>query len=333
MPRILIIFVSLLLLSSCGSESDTFRLEGRLRKIHQAQLFVYSPDGGITGRDTIKVLDGRFAYETRMGDKHTLILVFPNHSEHPVFAEPGAEVTISGHASQLREMEIEGTDDNELYTEFRQETLDMKPAEMDKAIEEFLKEHPASQVCRYLIDKYYIRTASPDYKRALELVGVVLAEVPDSPRLLLLQKQISRLAAFASHETLPPFTARTVLGDTITRDSLNAKVNVVSLWASWHNGSMAIQRLLKAMKEDYGDSLKVVSICLEADTVVAMRAAKGDRKALIGVCDGMMWDSPLMDSLALTTADANIITDRKGRIMATNLERKALESKIESLMK
>lgn len=72
---------------ACGTESGKFRLEGRLRNINQGEFWVYSLDGGLVGIDTIPVRNGRFAYEMDLYDQSTLMLVFPNYSEQPVFAK------------------------------------------------------------------------------------------------------------------------------------------------------------------------------------------------------------------------------------------------------
>ena len=93
---------------ACGTESGKFRLEGRLRNINQGEFWVYSLDGGLVGIDTIPVRNGRFAYEMDLYDQSTLMLVFPNYSEQPVFAKSGATVTIKGDATHMKEMIIEG---------------------------------------------------------------------------------------------------------------------------------------------------------------------------------------------------------------------------------
>ena len=43
--------------------------------MNQGEFYVYSPDGAITGIDTIKVQGGRFAYEIPCEDKGTIVIV------------------------------------------------------------------------------------------------------------------------------------------------------------------------------------------------------------------------------------------------------------------
>ena len=69
-----------LLLISCGTRSGYFKMEGRFLHMNQGELYVYSPDGGIAGLDTIKIEAGRFSYEKPCSKPSTLIIIFPNYS-------------------------------------------------------------------------------------------------------------------------------------------------------------------------------------------------------------------------------------------------------------
>lgn len=104
-------------------------MDGRLLNLNQGEFYVYSPDGVFDGIDTIKVEGGRFTLETQCKESGTLVIVFPNFSEVPVFAEPGKSVSVKGDASHLKEIEIEGTKENELMTAFRQQLVKASPPE------------------------------------------------------------------------------------------------------------------------------------------------------------------------------------------------------------
>lgn len=55
---ILILFITLVL-TSCGVSSGHFKFEGKFLNMNQGEFYVYSPDGGFEGVDTIKVEGGR----------------------------------------------------------------------------------------------------------------------------------------------------------------------------------------------------------------------------------------------------------------------------------
>ncbi len=115
----IIYFISVLILTSCGARSGYFQIEGKFLHMNQGEFYVYSPDGGFEGMDTIKVQGGRFSFEKPCKENYTIMIIFPNFSEQPIFAESGKSVDINADASHLKEMEVKGTKTNELMTKFR----------------------------------------------------------------------------------------------------------------------------------------------------------------------------------------------------------------------
>ena len=121
-PLMAVVFtlVAALVCTSCGTDSRHFRIDGRLLHLNQGEFYVYSPDGSVThGMDTIKVQAGRFSYLVECDRPMTLMIVFPNFTEQPVFAEPGKSVVIKGNTSHLKELTVKRTKANKLMTAFR----------------------------------------------------------------------------------------------------------------------------------------------------------------------------------------------------------------------
>lgn len=320
------------MLASCGASSGRFRIEGRFRNLNRGEFYVYSPDGGISGRDTITVQDGRFAYEVPLSVPATFVLVFPNFSEQPVFGESGAAVKISGDASHLREMEISGTDDNELMTKFRLAANRLSPPEVKAAAVEFVGEHPQSPVSRYLVTHYFVNAVEPDYNKASELLSAMLKADPDNGRLALYLKQVDILKASATGNRLPRFSATDVNGKAVGGKDLKGKVNVVNTWATWSYDSQNILRWLGRLKKEYGSDLAVVSICIDARPKDCMNWMRRDSITWPNVCDGRMWNTPLLDRFGLATVPGNVIADADGRIVARNLNTSRLREQVEKML-
>lgn len=322
-----------LILVSCGTESGQFRIEGRFRNLNQGEFYVYSPDGGISDVDTIKVADGRFAYETGLEHPATFIIIFPNYSEQPVFGESGAAVTIKGDASHLKEMEIKGTKENELFTKFRQGANRLSPPEMKAAAAAFVSDNPASAAGVYLINKYFIQTPDPDYGKAYELTGLMLKAQPGNSRLALLNKRMKSMRAAGAKARMPRFAAADTDGKRVTQAQLASQVNIVSAWASWSYESINIQRRLKALKKTYGSRLAIVSICIDASIEDCKDALGRDSISWPTVCDGKMWDTPLLAQTGISTIPGNVIYDRSGKVIASQLNAQQIEEKIKSILK
>lgn len=331
--RVLSFYLFAFLLLSCGPGGNSFRIEGRLRHMNQGEFLVYSPDGGINGIDTIKVHEGRFAYETALRDEATFVVIFPNFSELAVFGKPGNTVSIKGDASHMKEIIVKGSEDNEEMTKLRMVINRLTPPEIPKAVEAFIKEHRSSLASIYLLKRYFIADPQPDFRKAAILTKMLLEMQSGNGQLIELDKQLKGLQGI-SLKLLPKFSAKDVKGRSVSEGDLKAKVNIVTAWASWNYQSTDMQRRLKEKKKKYGDKLAIISICIDGSPADCKRTVV-DRDSLkwSTVCDGRLWQSPLLSKFGFSDIPANVIADSKGRIIERNLSPMKLDEKIEGLLK
>ncbi|MBQ6653582.1 MAG: DUF4369 domain-containing protein [Prevotella sp.] len=318
----LILLLGSILVLSCGTDSRHFRLEGRLMHIGQSEFYIYSPDGMSGKVDTIKVEAGRFAYETVCEHPMTLLIVFPNFTEQPVFAQPGKSVSIRGDASHLKEMTVSGTKENKLMNQFREQIANASPPDITKYARQFIEDHPASIVGGYLVSKYFIQTPQPDYREADRLVALMLTSQTDNNYLRRLHTQLQALARTAPGSALKGISEGGVA---------TAPVAVVSTWATWQHESMAQQRILKRMKRRGGDQLALLSINLDGNKSLCDDQLKRDSIGWTNICDPMLFEGKLIQQLGLTTVPDNILLQR-GRVVARSLTSKELEERLKTLL-
>ena len=312
MKRIVLFLLLVLILISCGTRSGHFKMEGRFLHMNQGELYVYSPDGGIDGLDTIKIEAGRFAYEIPCSKPATLVIIFPNYSVQPIFAESGGSVEVKADASHLKEMEVKGTDDNELMTKFRKQIANSSPPDELKYAIQFIKDHPESTVSVYLLNRYLIQTETPDYKQAANLLKILLKEQPGNVTLGRLQRQISGLGTLKVGDKLPNFTAKDVNGKLINNATLANQTIIISTWAAWSYESLDFQRALNdAVK---AGKIAALGISVDANPKDVRQALKNDDITFPNVCDGKMLSTPLLKTFGLTTVPDNIVV-RNGKII------------------
>lgn len=318
-----------LVLVSCGVDGKHFKLEGRFLHLNQGEFYVYSTDGVLDGIDTIKIEGGRFAYEIPCDEEGTLVMVFPNFSEQPVFTQPGKTVEIKADASHLKELEAEGTDNNKLMTAFRKQVSNMSPQQAVDAAEEFVKHNPKSGVSAWLIRKYFILAPKPDYAKAKELLDLMIAEQPKNGKLVNLQQQLIGLAATVG-KSLPIFTATDINGNKVTQANLTQSPNaVVFLWASWNYESTDMQRQLKRLKAAKGNGLSVIGVCIDPSKSEMQQSLRQDSISWPTINDGMMFDTKIAKQLGLSQVPANILL-KNGKIVGRNLRMNELKEKIEN---
>ncbi len=317
---------------SCGTDSRHFKVDGHLLNLNNGEFYVYSPDGAIFGLDTIKVQGGRFSYEISCEQKGTLVLIFPNFSEQPIFTEPGKSVELSGDVSHLKGLKVKGTNENKLMNVFREQITNASPPEILKFAKTFINDHPESLVSSYLLNHYFVQTQNPDYKLAETLVKKMIPKQPRNGMLKQLDQGLAGITATSVGSTLPSFSAVSINGENVSSSSLaSADVAIISFWATWSYDSSAMQRAIHELQSGSHGRLRVLSVCVDADKKDCRQTLRQDSVSWPTVCDGDMFQGNIVKALGVTTIPDNIILNH-GKIVARSLPVDKLRSKVESLL-
>ena len=321
----------ILLLASCGADSHHFSLEGRFLKMNQGQFFVYSPDGAISGIDTIMVQGGRFAYEIPCEEEGTIVIVLPNYSEIPVFVEPGKSVDLKADASHIKDIEVTGTDTNDRMTKWRKNTSSQSPDGLVKQAEQFIKDNPSSIISRWLLRKYFIVTAKPNLKKARELVKLMSEKADKDASVVRLSVGLENVPLQVGDE-LPVFTAKDLQGKSVQASQYRLGKTVILVWATWdYEGqsiSRRVARKIEEMKSQGKQVPKVLGISIDASAVDAKKTVGSDSTAWSTICDGLMWKSPVVKAIGTTKVPDNFVIEN-GKVKACHLSNDELLKEIE----
>ena len=321
----------ILLLASCGADSHHFSLEGRFLKMNQGQFYVYSPDGAISGIDTIMVQGGRFAYEIPCEEEGTIVIVLPNYSEIPVFVEPGKSVDLKADASHIKDIEVIGTDTNDRMTKWRKNTSSQSPDGLVKQAEQFIKDNPSSIISRWLLRKYFIVTAKPNLKKARELVKLMSEKADKDASVVRLSVGLENVPLQVGDE-LPVFTAKDLQGKSVQASQYRLGKTVILVWATWdYEGqsiSKRVARKIEEMKSQGKQVPKVLGISTDATAVDAKKTVGSDSTAWSTICDGLMWKSPVVKAIGTTKVPDNFVIEN-GKVKACHLSNDELLKEIE----
>jgi hypothetical protein len=311
----------LIFLASCGTDSHHFALEGHFLKMNQGEFYVYSPDGAINDIDTIKVQGGRFAYEIPCESEGTIVIVLPNYTEIPVFVEPGKSVDMTADASHIKDIEVTGTDANERMTEWRKNTSSQSPEGLKKQAEQFIRENPSSIVSRWLLRKHFVVTAMPDLKKAKELVRLMEKSTDKEPSVMRLVVGLENLPLQVG-DVLPAFKAKDLRGNDVLASQYRVGKAVILVWSSWdYEGQSISRRVLRKIEEMKSQDKqvpKVLGISIDASAVKAKKTIGNDSTAWSTICDGLMWDSPVVKAMGSTRVPDNFVLEN-GKVKACHL--------------
>ena len=156
---------------------------------------------------------------------------------------------------------------------------------------------------------------------------------PGNLQLQELKKRAQGLKSLKVGSVLPDFSAVTTTGSRITKADLWGDVNVISTWTSWSYDSQGIQRQLRKLRKEFGSRLQLVSICLDGNTNECKQTMKRDSITWSVVCDGKMWQTPIVSQLGINAIPDNIVTDKNGKIIARGLPLTELQKEIEKKLK
>lgn len=308
-----------LTLAACGTDSKHFQMEGRLLNVNQAEFYVYRLQGGNRDVDTIKVQAGRFSYTTECSQPTTLMVIFPNFTEQPIFAEPGKSVDIKGDASHLKEMTVKGTKANELMNAFRDQIKSASPPEVLKYAQTFVEDHPESVVSAYLVRRYFIACNNPNIAIARNLLKRLRAAQPDDAWLARLEESLQGRSLLSVGEQLPHFKYSTTDGTLVSSAQLaTAPTAVIVAYASWSPESCDMLRSLTRRLEETNGAFKVLGISLDATPADNRRCQKDNQISVPTICDGRMLEASLYNKLGMASVPDNIVL-KNGRVVGKSL--------------
>lgn len=329
MRHTLYLLILTLVLVSCGTDSHHFKIDGRLLHLNQGEFYVYSPDGGSRKMDTIRVEAGRFSYETQCDREMTLMIVFPNFTEQPVFAAPGKSVDIKGDASHLKEMTVKGTKANELMNQLREQIANASPAEIQKYAKQFVEDHPESIVSMYVVRNFFLQKDNPDFATARLLIDKMIESQPKNNALKTLQQTVRNHTPIPHNGSVPKFAAYDINGKPVNNAMLaKADTAVVIAWATWNYNSMSMLQTVAQIQKEKGSKMKVLGVCLDYSRSLCRTALRQrDMNDIPTVCDGKAVDGDVYNRLGMSNLPDNIVIE-KGRVTDTGLTLEQLRKKL-----
>ena len=328
---LIVLSLLVLVLAGCSKHANLFRLEGEFRNMNQADLYVYDMSKGT--KDTIHVQRGRFIYETIQEDTATLMLIFPNFSSIPIYANSGITVEMKGDASHLKETKLSGSKENEEMTAFRLKANQLTPPDVQQIAKTFIMEEPTSPVSFFLLRRYFVEAVSNNYHEAYRLCNVMLSANPNNLEVLRLRDEVKILLRKTEQKRLPRFAVLDTKGKVITNHDLKKDVNVICLWSSWNYDSRSQLTTLKRLQKDYPKQLMAMGISIDAARYESRDWLRRDSIEFPIVIDGKMWQTPLAKALGMTDVPSNVVVDKKGKIISRDSPIKRLKGEIEKLLK
>ena len=315
----------------CTGHPKEVRLKGEFAHLEQGEFLIYSSDEGLDRLDSLHIRDGLFSYTVPTLETATLHILYPNQSELVVFGNPGADLVIKGDAQNLSEVEVSGSEDNEVYTEFRLETNGKSASETKDIAHNYILEHPTLAMSRYLFATYFLCDEKASVQETTELYDSLSKACPDDLALSKLSTHVRSLGKLRVGNPLPDFslTLRPNHGGngpeerTIKKADYRGKILLIAFWASWKGGSQSAlyraRRLRRELKAK-GKDIELLSYSLDADERSLIRIEERDTVDYPSFCDFQAFASPLAQQWGIRRLPYIILVTPDGRIAASGSE-------------
>lgn len=341
MKKSSILILIIICLSACGKASQEVSITGEIKGLGTDTLYLYGMDELRDRIDTIYTQDDKFSLATPVDTITPAFLLIDNRIEYPIYLDKGNKIKIKGDISNPEFLHISGNIYNEEFTAF-QESLQGLGTPSEKALEEkaeeFIRQHPASFVSLYLLDKYFVEKESPDFDKIKTLTKDMAGVLQDKLYIERLNETISRAEKTETGRYAPFFSLPNAKGEKITRSSedFRKKILLVNFWASW-NDSIANQSNHAELREIYKKYKKnkyiaMLGISLDLDKEEWQNAIERDTLSWEQVCDFGGFNSDVIKQYSINRIPYNMLLSADGKILAKNLTGEELKKKLEEVV-
>jgi peroxiredoxin len=132
----------------------------------------------------------------------------------------------------------------------------------------------------------------------------------------------------------PDIALPSVNGDTIRLSSLKGKVVLLDFWASWCGPCRSSNKELVKLYPKYkAKGFEIFSVSIDDDKNKWANAIKKDKINWLQVNDAGGWDAKTAVKWNINAIPTSFLIDKKGKLLAMDLEGKELEKALKDLLK
>lgn len=321
MKKLPVYILALILVIACGGENEkkTYTIQGK--GIEEGTVYLFGT-GDTHKQLSSKNCDGEFSITIPLESKAILTLILPSEKTLPLFAEPGTTAKLQADSVLNSGWAVMGGRTQLLHDSISRilDTTD-NIAKQKKVIEEFIKEHPSSEVAIELFRRYLVEIPTPDneyIKKAMKKLG---GTIMDHEYFTNLELQLDKKPSNVKNKTMPSFKYSTFSNEKINQATFGGKYLLMTFWATWNDSSLEYLKRLKNVKEGVkGESFEILNVALESDTALARQLIEENQIIGHNACDTKGMNSDVINSFNIASLPFSLLVTPYKRIAEYNLQ-------------
>ena len=335
MRKLLYLLFALALFASCRKTSDLAQVTGSIKGMGNDTIFLFDDYTLDATLDTIVISNDRFALEFPVDTLKILTVLFGDGTEYPLFIDKKQQLQIKGDTLSLPLLHIDDKGPNALYYSFEKElhAADSLDKEQQlQLVETFIRENNTSIVSVYLIDKYFARQKSPDFRKIKDLISSLSGVMQDQPAVTMISEKLTELDKMTTSRSIPFFSLPNADGTKITRNNDYAdKYLVLTFWASWSDTCAANNKALRELQKKYDkfEDLGLIGISLDVDRQAWLDAVKKDSLTWGQVCDLGGFNSTLIGQFGVHTLPTNYLVSPTGVVLLKDVSIDSISNRLQ----
>lgn len=323
--------------TGCHRQPDTlFTLRGEVQDAASREFYLFSTERPFRRIDTIRPdRQGKFVYQTELDTLVRLTLYLGPDVTLPVFADKGRTVFLKGSALSADSLHLRGGAENDTLEVFNREVRLLRDSLQRLAsADSFIRRHPSSQVSVYLLDRYFVQTPRPNYPRIDTLIQSMSGMLHDHPLILSVRKNLDNTLKSDTGHYVPNFRLKNLKDDNLTSYHFRDKVLVISFWATWNQGSLAVQEELKALQKRFQKKeVAFVYYCMDLDRERWKEAVRKDTLSGEQVCDGEGWESLVVRQFGVERIPAVVVLSPQRKVALRASGTQGVEDAVNALLR
>lgn len=145
---------------------------------------------------------------------------------------------------------------------------------------------------------------------------------------------VTATAQLKPGQPAPDIALKDVNGNTLRLSDLKGKVVLLDFWASWCGPCRRANKgLVSLYAKLQSRGFEIYSVSIDDNKSEWQRAIAADKITWLQVIDHGGWDAAVARSLKIEQIPSTFLIDKKGIVVAVDLEGRRLENRINTLLK